>query len=98
MRVKELIIPCDQLDSREEEQYEIEIEKIHGQCCPKYIRTGCRSDGIVYRPTSTWTNSADNCITEICAVGLDKIELQQTVQHCNTSCEFVSFFIFFTHN
>ncbi|XP_044578140.1 hemocytin isoform X1 [Cotesia glomerata] len=88
LRVKELTTQCEILNSQEEELYEIEEEKIFGQCCPKYTRTGCRSDGKVYRPSSTWKNSADSCITEICAVGAEKIELQRTVQNCNTSCEF----------
>ncbi|KAK0088266.1 hypothetical protein PV326_004912 [Microctonus aethiopoides] len=86
--VAETIERCDEINSNDKENYVIHIDYVQGECCPKYLRTGCRSLDKIYQPGATWKNNTNNCITEICSMELNHVELQRTVEICNKSCEF----------
>ncbi|XP_034943572.1 hemocytin, partial [Chelonus insularis] len=88
-QIKESIVQCNRLDPLENEKYIIETVYISGNCCPTYIRKACKANGKIYKPGRSWKNELNDCLIENCVViDNEKVEIQKTVQNCNTSCEF----------
>lgn len=72
-------------DPWEESEFEIEKQYIPGQCCPKFIKTGCRHNGIIYKPGEKWKSVDDKCATEICALE-SNITKYKEIEVCNKNC------------
>lgn len=72
-------------DPWEENEFEIEKQYIPGQCCPKFIKTGCRHNGIIYKPGEKWKSVDDKCATEICALE-SNITKYKEIEVCNKNC------------
>ncbi|XP_044006095.1 hemocytin [Aphidius gifuensis] len=90
LRVIESTTTCEKLDQFELDNYEIHTELLNNECCPKYKRTGCKSNGKIYNSGATWKDEFDNCLTNMCVDVKDtnKIELTHVRQDCNVTCEF----------
>lgn len=72
-------------DPWEESEFEIEKQYIPGHCCPKFIKTGCRHNGIIYKPGEKWKSVDDKCATEICALE-SNITKYKEIEVCNKNC------------
>ncbi|XP_043601962.1 hemocytin isoform X2 [Bombus pyrosoma] len=83
--VESLTQKCPEMDAREEAEFEIEKQYIAGQCCPQFIKTGCRYNGTTYKPGEKWKLLDDKCATEFCVLN-DVVTKYKDIEVCNKNC------------
>ncbi|CAK9818181.1 SSPO [Anthophora quadrimaculata] len=83
--VESLTERCPNVDPQDEVEFEIEKQYIPGQCCPQFVKTGCRHNGTVHKSGEKWKSLDDNCVTEICALESNVTKYKE-VEVCNTQC------------
>lgn len=76
---------CPEIEPWEEIEFEIEKQYNSGQCCPQFIKTGCRHNGTTYRPGDKWKSLDDKCVTEICVLEMN-ITKSKEMEICNKNC------------
>lgn len=76
---------CPEIDWLEEMEFEIEKQYVPGQCCPQFVKTGCRYSDTVYKPGEKWKSMVDNCVTEFCVLDLNVTKYKQ-VEVCSKKC------------
>lgn len=75
-----------------ESEFEIEMRKIPGQCCPEVVKTACRSDGKLYKPGEKWRSLTNSCIVETCVAGPNMTKHTE-IEVCAKQCAQVKNFI-----
>ncbi|XP_012135564.1 hemolectin [Megachile rotundata] len=76
---------CPQIDIAEESEYEIEKRYIPGQCCPQFVKIGCRHNGMIYKPGEKWKSPDDICVTEVCGSESNMTKYKE-VEVCSKKC------------
>nr|XP_034190302.1 hemocytin [Osmia lignaria] len=76
---------CLEIDPVQEAEFEIQKQYIPGQCCPQFVKTGCRYNDIIYKPGDKWKSTEDNCVTEVCALDSNGTKYKE-VESCAKKC------------
>lgn len=85
VHIDSVIEKCLDINPTEEIEFEIERQHIPGQCCPDFVKTGCRHNNQVYKPGEKWKSTVDNCITEFCVLDYN-VTKSKEVEVCSTKC------------
>ncbi|KZC09215.1 Hemocytin [Dufourea novaeangliae] len=76
---------CPNVDPSEEMEFEVEKQQIPGQCCPMFVKTGCRYNDVVYKSGDKWKSLLDPCVTEFCALN-SSVTKYKEVEVCSKVC------------
>ena len=87
---------CPEIDPQVKSEFEIEVSKIPGRCCPEIVKTACRNDGKLYKPGETWKSLTDSCVIETCVDG-PNITKHKEIEVCSKQCTQVRTF-YYTHS
>lgn len=77
---------CKEVDLTEEQEFQIEVREVPGECCPEIVRTACRSNGKLYKPGDKWISANDSCVTEFCMDGDYGAAKKQETKTCTKQC------------
>ncbi|XP_043259225.1 hemocytin isoform X1 [Colletes gigas] len=85
VHVESVVEKCPEIDSLEEAAFVIEKQYTPGQCCPQFVKTGCRYYDKVYKPGESWKSMSDNCVTELCVLD-SNVTKHKEVEVCSKNC------------
>ncbi|XP_031828807.2 hemolectin [Nomia melanderi] len=85
--IESVVEKCPDIDPLEEIEFEVEKLYVEKQCCPEFVKTGCRYNNEVHKPGEKWKSLENNCITESCVLN-STVTKYKEVEVCSKKCPF----------